>query len=56
MVACFLCVPDECAPFCRMLANGLMGYKVGEKTLVVKMAGSRGPTHLGQGRLSLIAC
>lgn len=29
-------------------ANGLNGYKMGEKTLVVKMAGSRGPPP-GQG-------
>ncbi len=29
-------------------ANGLNGYKMGDKTLVVKMAGSRGPPP-GQG-------
>ena len=31
-------------------ANGLNGYKMGDKTLVVKMAGSRGPAP-GQGYL-----
>ncbi len=35
-------------------ANGLNGYKMGEKTLVVKMAGSRGPPP-GQGCVLALA-
>ena len=39
----FMCLCLMDASILQDAANGLNGYKVGEKTLVVKMAGSRGP-------------